>query len=201
MYRTTVLLFPIIVAVFALAAFQADAQVIEKDGPELIVECLPINRLVCDLLVDPNGSTDFLVLAVDATRLAFWDAYVNEETGIWGIRAYFAAPPCHGYISRIDLLRFQPNASYLETVSIAHRFIGEHCLFVPELFNQGDQNEVLRPLRARPETDDATGSRRVETRLPFVPDDAVYGNSNRRGTRLFHPCNSGSATRRVCILD
>ncbi len=89
--------------------------------PTMAIVCLP--GWVCDVIVDPNGSETFLVLAVDAKHLGWWESIIIP--GQWGVRLWFEPPACVGNVSTVRLID-----AGLGGVELARQRLGEFCTFV-----------------------------------------------------------------------
>ena len=88
----------------------------------MTIVCLP--GWVCDVIVDPNGSESFLVLAVDVKYLSWWDSIIIP--GQWGVRLWFVPPVCVGNVSTVRLID-----AGMSGVELARQRLGEFCEFVP----------------------------------------------------------------------
>ena len=98
--------------------------------PTMTIVCLP--GWVCDVIVDPNGSESFLVLAVDAKYLGWWESIIIP--GQWGVRLWFEPPACVGNVSTVRLID-----TGVGGVELARKRLGEFCTFVPVVSKKRDR--------------------------------------------------------------
>lgn len=160
--------------------------------PLLDVQCN--ESAICDVRIYPNGFNEFLVLSVEISYLVYWEPLVFDDG--WGIRFYFAAAECSGFVTEFELHAL--DGVRTEDL-LPRREYWRWCGFVP--LTQKDwssENESSGNGWTRPKTNDEIGSAATATRVPTVaarPDsDPDWGR-----TWSFYACDNGSQTRRICV--